>query len=194
MRLNDLKPAEGSTREPKRVGRGLGAGQGKTAGRGHKGQHARSGGFHKVGFEGGQMPLQRRLPHVGFASPMKASRAELRLDALDKLDGDTVDLAALIAADLVPAGAERVKIILAGTVERAFTVKGTEVVPTRGARAAIEKAGGKVEVPGAKAEPAARKKKVSAKKATTKKTATRKTSVKKADGKSESASEDESKD
>lgn len=184
MRLNDLKPADGSTREPKRVGRGLGAGQGKTAGRGHKGQHARSGGFHKIGFEGGQMPLQRRLPHVGFASPMRASRAELRLDALDKLDGDTVDLAALIAANLVPAGAERIKIILAGTVERAFTLKGTEVVPTHGARAAIEKAGGKVEEPGAKAASAAGKKKASAKK----------TSVKKADDKTESASEDESKD
>lgn len=194
MRLNDLKPADGSTRERKRVGRGLGAGQGKTAGRGHKGQHSRSGGFHKIGFEGGQMPLQRRLPHVGFSSPMQASRAELRLDALDKLDGDTVDLASLIAAGLVPPGAERVKIILAGTVERAFTVKGAEVVPTRGARAAIEKAGGKVEVSGAKAAPAAGKKKASAKKASTKKTSSKKTSTKKADDKSESASEDESKD
>ncbi len=178
MRLNDLKPADGSTRERKRVGRGLGAGQGKTAGRGHKGQHARSGGFHKVGFEGGQMPLQRRLPHVGFSSPMKASRAELRLDALDKLDGDTVDLAILIAAGLVPPGAERVKIILAGTVERAFTLKGTEVVPTRGARAAIEKAGGKAEAPGVKAVSGARKKQTSTK----------------AGGKTESASGSESKD
>jgi large subunit ribosomal protein L15 len=149
MRLNDLKPATGSKRERTRVGRGLGSGLGKTAGRGHKGQHSRSGGFHKIGFEGGQMPLQRRLPHVGFSSPMKASRAELRLGALDKLDGDTVDLAILIAAGLVPAGAERVKIILAGTVERAFTVRGSEVVPTRGARLAIEKAGGKIEVAGA---------------------------------------------
>lgn len=177
MRLNDLKPADGSTRERKRVGRGLGAGQGKTAGRGHKGQRSRSGGFHKVGFEGGQMPLQRRLPHVGFSSPMKGSRAELRLDALGKLDGDTVDLATLIAAGLVPPGAARVKIILAGTVERAFTVKGTEVVPTRGARAAIEKAGGKMEVPGAKAASGTRKKKTSAK----------------AGGKTESTSRSESK-
>ncbi len=149
MRLNDLKPAAGSKRERTRVGRGLGSGLGKTAGRGHKGQHARSGGFHKVGFEGGQMPLQRRLPHVGFASPMKASRAELRLGALGKLDGDAVDLAILIAAGLVPAGAERVKIILAGSVERAFTIRGPAVVPTRGARVAIEKAGGKIEVAGA---------------------------------------------
>lgn len=144
MRLNDLKPAPGSKKERTRVGRGLSAGQGKTAGRGHKGQHSRSGGFHKVGFEGGQMPLQRRLPHVGFASPMKQTRAELRLGTLNKLEGDTVDLPALIAAGLVPAGTERVKIILAGTTERAFTVSG-DVVPTRGARAAIEKAGGKVE-------------------------------------------------
>lgn len=178
MRLNDLKPADGSTRERKRVGRGLGAGQGKTAGRGHKGQHSRSGGFHKVGFEGGQMPLQRRLPHVGFSSPMKASRAELRLDALGKLDGDTVDLAALIAAGLVPPGAERVKIILAGTVERAFTLKGTEVVPTRGARAAIEKAGGKMQTPGVEAASGTHKKKTSVK----------------AGGKAESTSGSESKD
>jgi len=185
MRLNDLKPAPGSKRERTRVGRGTSAGQGKTAGRGHKGQHARSGGYHKVGFEGGQMPLQRRLPHVGFASLMKTSRAELRLGALDKLDGDTVDLAALIAAGLVSPGAERVKIILAGEVGRAFTVKGPEVVPTRGARAAIEKAGGKVEVPGAKKAPVARKKKASASK--------KKASAKSKDG-TESASGSESKD
>lgn len=144
MRLNDLKPAPGSKKERTRVGRGLGSGQGKTGGRGHKGQHSRSGGFHKVGFEGGQMPLQRRLPHVGFVSPMKPTRAELRLGTLNKLEADTVDLPTLIAAGLVPAETERVKIILSGTTERAFTVSGG-VVPTRGARAAIEKAGGKVE-------------------------------------------------
>lgn len=145
MRLNDLKPTPGSKKERTRAGRGLGSGLGKTCGRGHKGQHARSGGFHKIGFEGGQMPLQRRLPHVGFASPMSASRAELRLGSLAKLEGDTVDLAALVAAGLVPLGTERVKIIVSGAVERAFTVRGPEVVATRGARAAIEKAGGKVE-------------------------------------------------
>ena len=145
MRLNDLKPAPGSKKERTRVGRGLGSGLGKTAGRGHKGQHSRSGGFHKVGFEGGQMPLQRRLPHVGFVSPMTQTRAELRLGTLNKLEGDTVDLAALISAGLVPAGTERVKIILSGSTERAFTVGGGDVVATRGARAAIEKAGGKVE-------------------------------------------------
>ncbi len=165
MRLNDLKPAAGSKRERTRVGRGLSGGRGKTAGRGHKGQHSRSGGYHKVGFEGGQMPLQRRLPHVGFTSPMKASRAELRLDALGKLEGDTVDLAALVAAGLVPAGAERVKIILAGTVERAFTVQGTEVVPTRGARAANENAGGQIGATGGKKAAGARKKKASSAKA-----------------------------
>lgn len=145
MRLNDLKPAPGSKKERTRVGRGLGSGLGKTCGRGHKGQHSRSGGFHKVGFEGGQMPLQRRLPHVGFVSPMKPTRAELRLDSLNKLEGDTVDLPSLVAAGLVPAGTERVKIILAGTLERAVNVSDGAVVATRGARAAIEKAGGKVE-------------------------------------------------
>ncbi|HYW75762.1 MAG TPA: 50S ribosomal protein L15 [Gammaproteobacteria bacterium] len=145
MRLNDLKPAPGSKKERTRVGRGLSAGQGKTCGRGHKGQHSRSGGFHKVGFEGGQMPLQRRLPHVGFASPMKPTRAEVRLDSLNKLEGDTVDMSSLVAAGLVPAGTERAKIILAGSAERAFNVSGGDVVATRGARAAIEKAGGKVE-------------------------------------------------
>lgn len=145
MRLNDLKPAPGSKKERTRVGRGLGSGLGKTGGRGHKGQHSRSGGFHKTGFEGGQMPLQRRLPHVGFVSPMKATRAEVRLGSLAKLDGDMVDLETLIAAGLVPAGTERVKIMLSGELDRAFDVRGSGVAVTRGARAAIEKAGGKVE-------------------------------------------------
>jgi large subunit ribosomal protein L15 len=143
MRLNDLAPARGSNKERTRVGRGIAAGRGKTAGRGVKGQHSRSGGFHKTGFEGGQMPLQRRLPRSGFASRIMASRAELRLGALEKLEGDIADVATLIDAGLVSLGTERVKLILNGAVSRAFTI-GAGVVPTRGARAAIEQAGGKV--------------------------------------------------
>ncbi|MGH8161693.1 MAG: 50S ribosomal protein L15 [Gammaproteobacteria bacterium] len=143
MRLNDLVPAPGSRKSRTRVGRGTAAGGGKTAGRGTKGQHARSGGYHKTGFEGGQMPLQRRLPRTGFASHIQAGRAEIRLGSLAKLDGEQVDLAALTAAGLVPRGTERVKLILNGEVSRAYTI-GAGVVPTRGARAAIEAAGGKV--------------------------------------------------
>lgn len=148
MHLNDLSPAAGSKKARTRVGRGMAAGQGKTAGRGHKGQHARSGGYHKIGFEGGQMPLQRRLPRSGFTSHLKSSRAEVRLGALDKVEGDIVDLATLLKADLIPLGTERAKIILSGEVNRALTI-GAGAVPTRGARAAIEKAGGKIEAPGA---------------------------------------------
>lgn len=142
MRLNDIKPAEGSRKAPKRLGRGHSAGQGKTSGRGVKGQHARSGGYHKVGFEGGQMPLQRRLPKVGFASPKKRYSDELRLDELAKLDGE-VDLLALKTAGLVGQEVKRVKVILSGKIEKAVTVKGLAV--TAGARAAIEAAGGKIE-------------------------------------------------
>jgi len=145
MRLNDLKPAPGSKKDRARVGRGISAGLGKTAGRGHKGQHSRSGGLRRVGFEGGQMPLQRRLPRSGFVSHVKTSRAEVRLGALEKLEAEKVDLAALVAAGLVPLGTERVKVILAGEISRAVTLAGPAVVATRGARAAIEKAGGKVE-------------------------------------------------
>jgi large subunit ribosomal protein L15 len=145
MRLNDLKPAAGSHKERTRVGRGIASGLGKTAGRGHKGQHARTGGLRKVGFEGGQMPLQRRLPRSGFASHMQATRAEVRLGALERLDVERVDLAALKAAGLVPGATERAKVILNGKIVRAITVAGPEVVATRGARAAIEAAGGKVE-------------------------------------------------
>jgi large subunit ribosomal protein L15 len=145
MRLNDLKPAPGSKTERTRVGRGLGSGLGKTAGRGHKGQHARTGGLRKVGFEGGQMPLQRRLPRSGFISHIKATRAEVRLSALARLDAEKIDLAALLAAELVPPGTERVKIVLNGKIERAVTLTGPEVKATRGARKAIEAAGGKVE-------------------------------------------------
>ncbi len=145
MRLNDLKPGAGSKRPRLRVGRGASAGQGKTCGRGGKGQKARKGGYHKVGFEGGQMPIQRRLPKVGFRSAMKRSRAEVTLTDLAKIKGDVVDLAGLKAASIVPAGAERARIILSGKIGRAVTVKGPEVVVTKGARAAIEQAGGKIE-------------------------------------------------
>jgi len=143
MRLNTLKPAEGSKRARKRVGRGIGSGFGKTAGRGHKGQKARSGGKVKIGFEGGQMPLQRRLPKVGFRSRKAKLTAEVRLDEIAKVEGDVVDMEALHAADILPRKKTRAKIILSGEIQRAVTVKGLRV--TKGARAAIEAAGGKVE-------------------------------------------------
>ena len=143
MRLNTLKPAPGSRRARLRVGRGASAGQGKTCGRGTKGQRARKGGYHKVGFEGGQMPLQRRIPKVGFRSDIKRSRAEVRLHELAKLDAAVVDLAALIKAGVVPPGTERAKVVLAGEISKAVTVKGVGV--TKGARAAIEAAGGTIE-------------------------------------------------
>jgi large subunit ribosomal protein L15 len=142
MRLNEIKPAEGSRKEPKRLGRGHSAGQGKTSGRGVKGQHARSGGYHKVGFEGGQMPLQRRLPKIGFASRKGRFSEELRLGELATLDGE-VDILALKTAGLVGQQAKRVKIIASGKIEKAVTVKGLAVTP--GARAAIEAAGGTIE-------------------------------------------------
>jgi large subunit ribosomal protein L15 len=143
MRLNTLKPAEGSKKDRKRVGRGIGSGLGKTCGRGHKGQKSRSGGFHKIGFEGGQMPLQRRLPKVGFRSKLARSTGEVRLNELAKVDGDVVDMAALYAADVLPMSVTRAKVILSGELSRAVTVRGLRV--TKGARAAIEAAGGKVE-------------------------------------------------
>jgi large subunit ribosomal protein L15 len=143
MRLNTLKPAAGARRARLRVGRGASAGQGKTCGRGTKGQRARKGGYHKVGFEGGQMPLQRRMPKVGFRSDMKRTRAEVRLAELAKVDSAVVDLAALIAAGVVPAGTERAKVVLAGEIKKAVTLKGIAV--TKGARAAIESAGGTIE-------------------------------------------------
>jgi large subunit ribosomal protein L15 len=143
MRLNTLQPAEGSKKTAKRVGRGIGSGLGKTGGRGHKGQKARAGGFHKVGFEGGQMPLQRRLPKVGFTSHIAPLVAEVRLNELGKVDGDVVDLLSLKAANIVAQQVQRAKVILSGEVSRAVTVKGLGV--TKGARAAIEAAGGKVE-------------------------------------------------
>ena len=143
MRLNTLRPAPGSRRARLRVGRGASAGQGKTCGRGTKGQRARKGGYHKVGFEGGQMPIQRRMPKVGFRSDIKRTRAEVRLNELEKIAGGVVDLAALIAADVVPEGTERAKVVLSGEIKKAVTLKG--VAATKGARAAIEAAGGKIE-------------------------------------------------
>jgi large subunit ribosomal protein L15 len=143
MRLNTLKPAPGSRRARLRVGRGASAGQGKTCGRGTKGQRARKGGYHKVGFEGGQMPLQRRLPKVGFRSDIKRSRAEVRLHELARLDAAVVDLEALLKAGVVPPGTERAKVVLSGEIKKAVTLKGVAV--TKGARAAIEAAGGRIE-------------------------------------------------
>ena len=143
MRLNSLKPSAGSRRSRKRVGRGIAAGQGKTAGRGDKGQRSRSGGYSKVGFEGGQMPLQRRLPKVGFSSRKARYVAEVRLHELARVEDETVDLAALKAAGLVPKSTRRAKVFLSGTIDRAVKVVGLGV--TRGAREAIEAAGGSVE-------------------------------------------------
>lgn len=143
MRLNTLKPASGSNKPGKRVGRGHAAGQGKTCGRGVKGQHARAGGFHKVGFEGGQMPLQRRLPKIGFSSRVGRTTDEIRLHELTKCEGDVVDLVALKAANLIRQDIKRVKVIASGKIEKAVTVRGLGVTP--GAKSAIEAAGGKVE-------------------------------------------------
>ena len=143
MRLNELKPDAGSKHAAKRLGRGIGSGLGKTGGRGHKGQKSRAGGFHKVGFEGGQMPLQRRLPKVGFRSRTARYREEIRLGELNAIDGDVVDLAALLKAGLLKQSTTSAKIIVSGTLERAVTVRGLGV--TKGARVAIEAAGGKVE-------------------------------------------------
>jgi large subunit ribosomal protein L15 len=133
----------GSKTTKKRLGRGLGSGLGKTSGKGHKGQYARKGGYHKVGFEGGQMPLQRRLPKVGFRSHLKHTRAEVRLDALARLEVEVIDIPVLKQAGLVSIATDRVKVILAGKIEKKVSLKGIAV--TQGARAAIEAAGGKVE-------------------------------------------------
>ncbi len=143
MYLNTIKPAAGAKQTRKRVGRGIGSGLGKTCGRGHKGQHSRSGGFTKVGFEGGQMPLQRRLPKIGFSSRVKASRAEVRLHELDAVEADVIDLDALKAANIVPQQTLKAKVIASGELTRAVTLRGINV--TKGARAAIEAAGGKIE-------------------------------------------------
>jgi large subunit ribosomal protein L15 len=143
MRLNTLKSAPGARKSAKRVGRGIGSGLGKTCGRGHKGQKSRSGGFHKVGFEGGQMPLQRRLPKIGFTSRVGRTTDEIRLHELAKCEGDVVDLVALKAANLIRQDIKRVKVIASGKIEKAVTVRGLAV--TAGAKSAIEAAGGKVE-------------------------------------------------
>ena len=143
MRLNTLKPAAGSRKPGKRVGRGIGSGLGKTCGRGHTGQKSRSGGFHKVGFEGGQMPLQRRLPKVGFSSRKSRFIDELRLHELGLVNADVIDLAALQEANLVSRSVKRVKVIASGSIDKAVKLKGIQV--TKGARAAIEAAGGSIE-------------------------------------------------
>ena len=143
LRLNTLKPAAGSKTNAKRVGRGPGSGTGKTAGRGHKGQKSRSGGYHKVGFEGGQMPLQRRLPKRGFRSHVNIHTAEIRLNELAKVEGDLVDLKSLQKAGVIGLHVNRAKAILSGEITRAVNLKG--IAATKGARAAIESAGGTVE-------------------------------------------------
>ena len=142
MSLNTIKPSEGSKHAKRRVGRGIGSGIGKTAGRGHKGQKSRTGGFHKVGFEGGQMPLQRRLPKRGFISPTRGDTVEVRLSDLNRLPVDTIDILVLKQSGVVPGGALFAKVILSGKIERAITLQGIAV--TKGAKAAIETAGGSI--------------------------------------------------
>ena len=144
MQLNEIKPADGSRKDRRRVGRGIGSGLGKTAGRGHKGQKSRSGGYHKVGFEGGQMPLQRRLPKIGFTSLKAKYTSEVRLHELNNLAFDVIDLKVLIDANIVPIFTKTARIIKSGELTKAVTVKGIKV--TVGAKESIEAAGGKVEV------------------------------------------------
>ncbi len=143
MRLNTLSPAPGARKDSKRVGRGIGSGNGKTAGRGHKGQKSRSGGTVRPGFEGGQMPLQKRLPKYGFTSRIARTTAQIRLSELNAVEGDVIDLEALKSADLVKQNVTRARVFLSGELSKAVSVKGLAV--TKGAREAIEKAGGKVE-------------------------------------------------
>ncbi len=143
MRLNTLKPGAGSRTNARRVGRGIGSGLGKTCGRGHKGQKERSGGFHKVGFEGGQMPLQRRLPKIGFTTAKSRSTGEIRLHELALVDAEVIDLEALKKANLIARGISRVKVFASGKLDKAVTLKG--ILVTRGARTAIESAGGRIE-------------------------------------------------
>lgn len=143
MFLNTIQPAEGATHSARRVGRGIGSGLGKTGGRGHKGQKSRSGGFHKVGFEGGQMPLQRRLPKRGFKSLTSFANAEVRLSELNQVAVEEIDILTLKQAGLVSASAANVKVIASGEISKAVTLKGIKA--TKGAKAAIEAAGGKVE-------------------------------------------------
>jgi large subunit ribosomal protein L15 len=143
MKLNTIAPAEGEKHSAKRVGRGIGSGLGKTCGRGHKGQKARSGGFHKRGFEGGQMPLQRRLPKVGFSSRIGRTTAQVRLDTLSSIEADVIDLLTLKSVGAVPENTLRVKVINSGELTKAVTIKGMAL--TAGAKSAVEAAGGKVE-------------------------------------------------
>lgn len=142
MKLNSIKPADGAKKERRRVGRGIGSGLGKTAGRGHKGQKSRTGGFHKVGFEGGQMPIQRRLPKRGFVSLTKADTAHVRISELSRVEAEVIDLLALKQAKVVAPAAKSVKVYLSGELTRAVTVQG--LLLSKGARAAIETAGGKI--------------------------------------------------
>jgi large subunit ribosomal protein L15 len=151
MKLNQLKPAPGSNQPRHRVGRGMGSGWGKTAGLGHKGQKARAGGFHKVGFEGGQMPLHRRLPKRGFKSLTRATVAEVRLSDLQDMKASDIDFAALMAERVIPRESLSAKVILSGELKRKVTLKGVKA--TKGARAAIEAAGGKYEEPAAAPAP-----------------------------------------
>jgi len=144
MQLNNIRPADGSKQPKKRVGRGIGSGLGKTAGRGHKGQKARAGGYHKVGFEGGQMPIQRRLPKLGFRSHLARITEEIRLSELEKLAADVIDIDVLKKANLIAKGTKYVKVFASGEIKRAVTVKGLKV--TKGARAAIEASGGKIDL------------------------------------------------
>jgi large subunit ribosomal protein L15 len=149
MRLNELSPGIGSKSKRKRVGRGIGSGTGKTGGRGHKGQKSRSGGFHKVGFEGGQMPFQRRLPKRGFTPLQPNAVAQVRLGDLAQIDAEVIDFAALVAAKLVPSAAKSAKVFLCGKLEKKVSVSGLGV--TKGARSAIEALGGSVTMPEAPA-------------------------------------------
>ncbi|MCB5191075.1 50S ribosomal protein L15 [Methylobacillus arboreus] len=142
MKLNTIKPAEGAKHAKRRVGRGIGSGLGKTAGRGHKGQKSRTGGFHKVGFEGGQMPLQRRLPKRGFNSLTKADTANVRTSDLVRVEAEVIDLLALKQANVISGSARTVKVYLSGDVGRAVTVQG--LILSKGARAAVKAAGGKI--------------------------------------------------
>ena len=144
MQLNNIQPAQGAKHSRRRVGRGIGSGLGKTCGRGHKGQKSRAGGFHKVGFEGGQMPLQRRLPKRGFVSMTRNDTAEVRLEDLQKLAIDSIDLLALKQAGIVHANALTAKVILSGEISRAVKLQG--LLATKGAQAAIEAAGGSIAV------------------------------------------------
>ncbi len=148
MQLNSIRPAAGAKHAKKRVGRGIGSGSGKTAGLGHKGQHARAGGYHKTGFEGGQMPLQRRLPERGFVSRMRNDTAEVRLSDLNRIKADTIDILALKEAGVVPIHALSAKVIVSGAISRSVTLHG--LLLSKGAKAAVEAAGGTVDMPVAK--------------------------------------------